>query len=145
MKIITIFILTTVLYLLSLIIIYEVKKNKLNIMPHTKEIKDSLDINIIFAELVKQNVLFPEIVRSQILLETGHLKSNLAVNYKNLFGIKYVKNSLAKKKTNSGFAIYDSYSQCIKDYKRIQQLYLKNIQEKYSEDSLYIKKIKQIK
>ena len=98
----------------------------------------------IFNELVNQKILFPELVIKQVIIETNHLKSDICINNKNLLGIKYIKQPLSIGKLN-GHAKYKSYKDCIKDYKRLQQYYLNNIQNKYAEDKNYTKLLTQIK
>ena len=133
------------LLLLGMIIGYCLKKDKKcpdKICQVEIVSPDTIMINLIYKELLKQKILFPEIVLQKIKLETGNLKSNLCVKYNNILGIKYIKNSIAIGRTKEGFCIYKSYSQCISDYKRLQQYYLDNIQDRYAEDSNYVKKIK---
>ena len=46
---------------------------------------------------------------------------------------------------NRGHCVYITYRDCIKDYIRIQNSYLKSINKKYAEDTNYISKLKNIK
>lgn len=103
-----------------------------------------LNKDSIFNALVQEKILFPELVIKQVLVETSHLKSKILFQNKNLLGIKYIHQPLAIGELN-GHAQYKSYRDCIKDYKRLQQYYLTNIQSKYAEDKNYTKLLTQIK
>ena len=89
-----------------------------------------------------KNIPHPEIVLRQSILETGHYKSKLCRTHNNIFGIR----------KNNKYAKYNSWVECIDDYKkRITSRYkggdyynfLKRIN--YAEDDTYINKLKQIK
>jgi uncharacterized FlgJ-related protein len=73
-----------------------------------------------------------------------HFKSNIARENKNIFGIRNSASDLAIGK-NRGHSVYKSYKDCITDYIRVQNKYLKNINLKYAEDSGYVNKIKKIR
>jgi uncharacterized FlgJ-related protein len=112
---------------------------------HKATVKDVvLNKDSIFNELIKQKILFPELVIKQIIVETGHFKSKVCINNKNLLGIKYIKQPLAIGERDN-HAKYKSYIDCIKDYKRLQKYYLKNIDGKYAEDKNYTNLLTQIK
>ena len=125
--------------------IKEIKNNK------KKENPTQTKINI--TTLNEQNIIYwinyfelkePEIVLSQIKLETGYLNSKICINNNNLLG-------LMKSKTE-----YYKFSHWIESlifYKyKIQNRYKPNketyyqflIRIKYAEDNYYIKKLKQI-
>lgn len=102
---------------------------------------NALNKEMVYKELIKQNVSHPEIVLRQSLLETGNYKSKLCKNHNNLFGIK--KGKKYKK--------YSHYSECIADYKRLissrykggcYYTFLSRI--KYASDVNYINKLKRI-
>lgn len=78
----------------------------------TIEMNDS----ILYTMLVEKGVKEPVIVLSQAKIETGNYKSNLCVNFYNLFGIK----------RNGRYAHYTSFDECI-------DAYLNKIQYKYRE------------
>jgi hypothetical protein len=118
-----------------------VTKSKLKLIDTTDIV---LNKDSIFNQLVKEKILFPELVIKQVILETGNLQSKIVKENKNLFGIKYIKQKLAVCKLN-GHAKYKSYKDCIKDYKRVQGYYLTNIEGKYAEDSNYKQKLLTIK
>lgn len=85
-------------------------------------------------------ILFPEIVLRQIHLESGHFKSSICKENKNLLGIKYIKQKEAIGE-NRGHAVYPDYKACLRDYKRLQKYYIKNLVGKYAEDPSYGKKL----
>lgn len=96
----------------------------------------------VLAELKKQNVPHYNIVLHQSLLETGHYTSKLSKTHNNIFGIR--KNSKEYQK-------YDSYIDCIADYKLLisskykggdYYTFLMNIG--YAEDEEYINKLKRM-
>lgn len=87
-------------------------------------------------ELTKQNVIkfikqlplqHADILYQKIILETGHLTSQLATNYNNLTGMRVVKKRIT---TQSGIAIkgygkYDDWRDSILDYLLWQQSVVK--------------------
>lgn len=82
------------------------------------------------------DILFPEIVYRQIEVESNHFKSPITYENKNLLGIKYIKQDLAKGE-HRNHAVFNSYKDCLKDYKRLQQYYLGNLANKYATDPEY--------
>lgn len=85
-------------------------------------------------------ILYPEIVYQQIIWESAHLKSAIAKENKNILGIKYIGQKLSIGE-NRGHAVYATYMDCLQDYKRIQEIYLRQIGKRYAEDSSYVDKI----
>ena len=98
----------------------------------------------ILVELVQNECVLPNIAIAQSRIETANYTSNICIGNKNLFGIKHNRHGFSKGERN-GHAYYDSYKDCIKDYCRIQQMYLKKIDGKYAEDKTYITVIKNLK
>ena len=110
---------------------------------------DWQDIDLL---MKKYRIYYPSIVKAQISLETGYLKSVLCKTNKNLFGMRYAPQ---RETTAIGsmyeHAIYNSYEDCIRDYKTWQSLYYKGgdyysfLQRiGYAEDKSYINKLKSI-
>lgn len=108
----------------------------------------SLNINaqvtkeLLQEELIRQEVPCHKIVLRQALWETGHFKSNLCRKYNNLFGIR----------TRNGYKHYDTWKDCVRDYKeKFSKRYkggdyyafLKKI--KYAESNTYIQCLKKLK
>jgi uncharacterized FlgJ-related protein len=111
----------------------------------TQEFKDiELTDNEVLKELIKQGCVLPNVALAQAKIESMHFKSNIARENKNIFGIRNSASNLAIGK-NRGHSVYKSYKDCITDYIRVQNKYLKNINLKYATDTNYISKIKKIK
>lgn len=85
-------------------------------------------------------ILFPELVLQQIHWESAHFKSKICRENHNLLGIKYIKQKEATGE-NRGHAVFPTYKACLRDYKRLQKYYIKNLVGKYAEDPDYGKKI----
>ena len=102
-------------------------------------------------ELIKQKCVLPHVAIAQIKIESGNFKSAICKENKNFAGIRtsnsqFVKRGIdGKPIKNRGHNVYDSYKSCVKDYIRIQNRYLKNIDGKYAENPEYVKKIKNLK
>lgn len=98
--------------------------------------KDDLSLENIYCKLLEYQILFPEIVLSQVAQETGYLKH---VYYNNIFG--FMEGSYLKK--------FDTWEEAIIYKKEWQFRKYKGgdyydflIKVGYAEDSLYIQKIK---
>lgn len=104
----------------------------------------ALEDSIILSELKANDILFPEIVLAQAHLETGNFTSNICKENHNLFGIKYINRKPYQVKELNNHCYYNSYKDCIKDYKLTQKFYLNNIDKKYAEDSNYTDKLKKV-
>lgn len=109
--------------------------------------KDSLSVlnvnpkeGLLFV-LIEKEVLFPEIVYAQAILETGNFTSNLCINKNNLFGLY---NSKRKE-----FYSFEKWEDSVDAYKKYIQYkykggdYFKFLDSiGYAEDPNYIKKLK---
>ena len=109
-----------------------------------KETDIPLTDSAITAELVKLGCVLPNVAVAQFKIETGHYKSTICRENKNLAGIRNSASPLSIGK-NRGHNVYATYKDCLKDYVRVQNKYLKNIDGKYAEAKGYIKQIKKIK
>lgn len=97
----------------------------------------------LYNELIAQGVDFPQIVLAQAILETDTFKSNSCKNYNNLFGLR---------DSNGAYITFDHWTDCINTYKSSIQNWNKKPKDYYkylndlgySEDSLYIEKLKKI-
>ena len=121
-------------------------------------------------EINSNHIICPEQVFAQILIESGHLNSYLVIKANNLLGMRYpfkrltsaigiflpasnqiIKGKqaeLKKYKNQNNYAVYQSWEDCIKDYKywqdksfKLTERYLLFLGNCYAEDSLYVKKI----
>lgn len=111
-----------------------------------KEIPEDITLNdsSLVRELKNANVAQIAIAVAQAKLETGHYKSLVCRENKNLFGIKYHKcKYVAGNKNNH--ACYNTYRDNIKCYAHVQSMYLKQIDGKYAESPVYIQQLKQIR
>lgn len=79
---------------------------------------------------------YPDLVFRMVMLESGFLTSNLAVNHNNILGMKISKQrfTVAIGSTDSGFAVYKSYRECLIDFKVWETRYTKGMSK-----SQYIK------
>jgi hypothetical protein len=130
-----------------------------------------LTMDILHQELVKHDILCPDIVYGQIKIESGNLTSSLFHRTNNMLGMRYPfkrnttasgiyipaqdtviygsRELLKKYRNTKNYAVYNSWSDAIKDYKLWQQncfvsteRYLGFLGNVYAEDSAYINKIK---
>jgi len=115
------------------------KVNNYKINYKKVELKKSEDIELndssITNELIRLGCILPNVALAQIKQETGHYKSKLTYTHKNIVGIM----------KGNEYKSYNTYKECLSDYVRIQNMYLKQIHRKFAEDSTYIYKLKQIK
>lgn len=126
---------------------------------HTKAEKD-LDVltkENLWLTIKQMDILYPEIVFAQAILESGHFQSRNCKNNNNLFGMMMpnVRETVAIGKNKTGYAIYETWTHSVQDYALYQSYtmrrkrmsrseYLMFIDKKYSESTGYAKKIKQI-
>lgn len=103
-----------------------------------EEVEEELTIENVYKELIKQDVLFVEIVLAQVILETGHLKH---VPKNNLFGFY----------NGHRYLEFDSWKEAVAFKKKWQEkkykggdyyVFLETLP--YAEDKNYISKLKQI-
>lgn len=135
--------------------------NNLLISKVTTVVRDTVIIEVpndikltdsaITAELVKLKCVLPNVALAQMKIETGHFKSAICKENKNIAGIRtstseFVKRDLkGKPLKNRGHNVYNTYKECLKDYVRIQNRYLKNIDGRYAEAPGYIDYVKKVK
>src|SRR4051812_15229343 len=98
----------------------------------------------VLEELIKNKCVLASVAVAQARIESANYTSGIAVNNKNLFGIKvhtcpYVTGE------RSGHATFASYKDNIACYCKIQHRYLAKIDKSYAADTLYCKLIKQMK
>jgi hypothetical protein len=116
------------------------------------EVPDDIKLtdSSITAELVKLKCVLPNVALAQMKIESSHFKSPICVENKNIAGIrtsssKYVKRDEGNIVKNRGHNVYTTYKDCLKDYVRIQDMYLAKIHLKYAESPGYIDYIRKIK
>lgn len=98
----------------------------------------------ILKELMINKCVLPNIAFAQFSQESLHFKSDICKENKNFAGIRN-SNSKYVIGMNRGHCVYKTYKDCIKDYIRIQNAYLKNINKKYAEDSGYVESLKNVR
>ena len=109
-----------------------------------KDMDIMLNDSAITAELVKLGCVLPNVAVAQFKIETGHYRSAICRENKNLAGIRNSASPLSIGK-NRGHNVYATYKDCLKDYVRVQNKYLKNIDGKYAAANGYINQIKVIR
>lgn len=87
------------------------------------------------SKLIELGCILPNVGLAQIKLESGHYTSNLTKTNKNLLGIKQ----------GNKYKVYNTYTECLEDYIKIQNRYLQAIDGKYAEDTSYIYKLRNVK
>lgn len=97
----------------------------------------------ITAELVKLGCILPNVALAQFKIESGHFKSAICRENFNLAGIKTSRSEYVVGK-NRDHCVYRSYRDCLKDYVRIQNRYLKNIDGKYAAPGKYVERLTQV-
>lgn len=145
------------LVMLSVIILFMFSsfRQEVKFIPSVFKIHDTvlvadsvLDIKLtekeILRELVKQGCILPNVALAQMKIETGNFKSAICKENKNIAGIKTSKSKYVAG-MNRNHCSYRTYKDCIKDYIRIQNRYLKNIDGRYAENPQYVQKLKTIK
>lgn len=104
------------------------------------EVSDS-DIELtdeaILNELIAQDCVLPNVALAQFKIESQHFKSPICRENKNIAGIKTSRSDYVIGK-NRDHCAYKTYKDCIKDYIRIQNRYLENIDGHYAEDGQYV-------
>lgn len=100
------------------------------------------------------NIRYPNVVKAQIVLESGFMLSTRAIRDNNLTGMKVAKARPTTAINKSGYAIYNSIEDCIIDYAlwqsqnafqcKTEQDYFELLGRIYAEDPKYIEKLKQI-
>lgn len=91
---------------------------------NTKQATTSVDSQLteqnIYLALLFNNVRYPEVVLSQIMIETGYLKSRLCKINNNLLGMMVPSKRETTAINQKGFAKYTTWIDCILDYKLYQ-------------------------
>jgi len=90
----------------------------------TNVVDSALTENNIYIMLLLNNVKYPEVVISQIMIETGYLTSKLCKVNNNLLGMMVPGKRETTATNKSGFAKYTNWFDCILDYKLYQDYIL---------------------
>lgn len=111
-----------------------------------KEVPEDIKLSdsAILSELMHSGCVLPSVALAQAKVETGHFKSQVCTENKNLFGIKYHQCKYVKG-TKNNHAYYNTYRDNIRCYIHVQDHYLKNINGVYAENPLYTTELKQVR
>jgi hypothetical protein len=111
---------------------------------YLEDVDIPLTDSAITVELVRQDCILPNVALAQMKIETGNFTSAICKENKNIAGIRTSKSKYVSG-MNRGHCSYRFYKDCIKDYVRVQNRYLKNIDGKYATSNNYIETLKKVK
>lgn len=127
-----------------------IRKSEISVITDTIVVKDTIFASIIpplteenlRKELIKQNVLYPEIVFAQAILETNKFQSRVCKEYNNLFGLM----------KGDSYRKYKNWTESVTAYKKLIQHKYKEGQNyfvfldelPYASDEEYITKLKKL-
>jgi flagellum-specific peptidoglycan hydrolase FlgJ len=82
----------------------------------------------LYNTILSMDILYPDIVFAQAVLESGSFKSNLAILNNNIFGMKHpkIRETTAIGEGKSGYAKYKTWIQSVEDYQHWQDFFLKD-------------------
>ena len=86
---------------------------------------DTLNETNIYLALLMNNIKYPEVVISQVMIESGWLTSRLCKVNHNLLGMTVPEKRETTAINKSGYAKYYTWFDCILDYKLYQDYVLK--------------------
>jgi hypothetical protein len=95
-------------------------------------------------ELTQLGCMLPNVALAQFKVETGHFRSAICRENKNIAGIRNSASKLSKG-LNRGHNVYSTYRDCLRDYVRIQNKYLKNIDGRYAEAKDYTEQLTKVR
>lgn len=124
------------------------------------ETLNSLSYSSLYKTIVDMDILFPDIVFAQAVIESGNFTSKLTKVNNNIFGMRLPRRreTTAIGESKSGYAIYCSWIDSVKDYLHWQNYFMKGkemsreeylslLDRVYAEDERYVsvirKKIKE--
>jgi hypothetical protein len=110
---------------LGLSIILSYNGVKIDNNPEKKDVIDSvLSENNVYTMLLLYNIKYPEVVMSQIMIESAYLKSKLTKRNNNILGMTVATKRQTTAVNKKGFAKYLNWIDCIYDYKLYQDYIL---------------------
>jgi len=113
-------------------------KDKVEQVAEVMSVSDiELTDEAILKELIEQDCVLPNVALAQFKIESQHFKSEICRENKNFAGIKTSRSEYVIGK-NRNHCAYATYRDCIRDYIRIQNRYLENIDGRYAEDGQYV-------
>ena len=116
---------------------------------------DTFSQDKLVSMLTDLNVDYPHIVMAQSILETGHFKSDIFLENRNLFGMKQARRRITTAEgTNRNHAYYNHWRESVYDYAFYQCRYLSKLDSEedyfeylgasYAEAKNYVKMLKQV-
>ena len=121
-----------------------------------KLVDSTLSISNVITMLFIADIKFPEVVLSQIMIESGNLTSKKCIEDNNLLGMTVPNKRKTTAINKNGYAKYANWVDCILDYKLYQNAIMTthNImtrndyinllrKKKYATSSSYVKKLKE--
>ena len=82
----------------------------------------------VYTYIIELNIKHPDVVLKQAKIESGNFKSKVFLENNNMFGFKKVfKRANTQVDTNRGYAVYDSWQECVIDYALYQTYSAKNL------------------
>jgi len=94
--------------------------------------REIIDSDVVLEYIETIGILHPDIVLAQAILESGNLTSNIFLENNNMFGMKQAKSrptlSIGE---NKNHAVYNSWQDCVLDYKIFQTKYYRDTTESY--------------
>lgn len=119
-----------------------------------KKRNDSFSKERFFAEIDKYSFKYPDIIKAQAIVESGHFKSPVFLQNNNMFGMRQavVRITLAKK-TNLNHAYYNHWKECVIDRALYEARYLSKLSREeyfsyldqvYAEGDGYSKLLKEV-
>lgn len=116
-------------------------------------ITENTQYSLIYKEILRLSLKYPDIVMAQCILETGHFTSSLWQENHNLFGMKVAGSRPTTALNKSGYALYANWYDSLLDYalwqskyatKLSEEEYYQLLSEVYASDKNYVSKIKYI-
>jgi len=89
---------------------------------------DVLKLELLYFEILNNNIEYPDIVFAQAVLESGYMKSKIFYENNNLFGMREAHQRITTAKgTENNHAYYHTWYESVLDYSFYQCKYLSNI------------------
>lgn len=111
---------------------------------------------LVYFEILSQNIEYPDIVFAQAILESGYMSSTIYLENNNLFGMRFPeRRPTVALYPNKGYSLYECWIKSIEDYKIFQDFlfrkrkktrdeYFDYLSRLYAEDSNYVFFVKKI-
>jgi len=113
-------------------LILTVMLSSFNLYSPQKEIKiatlkTEISKEQIFEQVDKLPFKYPDLIKQQILLESSHLKSDIALNNNNICGMRQAKSRITTAiGSRKGYAVFSDVSSCLLDRLLYEATYLED-------------------